>query len=69
VLARIEQEGEMQLLGVADDEVKDEVEDDRGPTLEPLQPHDGICEERAQGDFHRLYAVDELHASGPWRTT
>lgn len=69
MLGPVGQEDEIQLLDVVDDAVKDEVEDDRGPTLEPLQPRDEICEVRAQGDFHRPYAVDELHASYPWRTT
>lgn len=69
VLAQAEQEGEVRLLDVVDDEVKDEGEDDRGLTLEPLQPHGGIYEGRAQEEFHRLYAVDELHASCLWKTT
>jgi hypothetical protein len=47
----------------------DEVEEDRGLTLEHLQLHDAICEPHARGDFHPMYAVDHLYASGPWKTT
>jgi hypothetical protein len=52
VLAQIEQEGDMQLLGV-DDEVEHEVEEDRDQPLEPLRPRDEICERHAQEGFHR----------------
>lgn len=52
VLAQVEQEGDMQLLG-KDDEAVHEVEDDRGQPLEPLRLHDEIYEGRARGDFRR----------------
>jgi hypothetical protein len=64
VVARVEQDCEMMLRGVGD-----EVEDDRGLLLEPLQLRDGICEVRAREDFRRMYAIAQLHASGPWKTT
>ena len=51
-LAQVEQEGDMQLLGI-DDEVEHEGEDDRGQSLEPLRLHDEIYEGRARGDFRR----------------